>query len=461
MSPTVRFAPSPTGRIHVGNARTALYNWLFAKPRGGTFVLRFDDTDTARSRAEYAEAILTDLRWLGIEPDRVVRQSDRLGLYAAAAERLKGEGLLYPCYETADELERQRRRRRVRGLPPVYDRRALRLGAAERAALEGEGRRPHWRFLLPDFAGDPFAPRRTEIGWSDLFRGAQAVDLASMSDPVLVREDGSFTYTLPSVVDDIDMKVSHVLRGEDHVTNTGAQIALFRALGAAPPVFGHHNLLQSESGAGLSKRDAALSLAALAEEGLEPLAVAAFAVLVGTAEPVRPVASLDALARLFDPVRVSRAPARFDPDELRGLNARLLAALDYEAVAERLRRLDVGGGAAFWKAVRGNLRTLADAAAWWRIAAGPVTPVIAEEDAGFLAEAARLAPPEPWDAATWGVWTKAVQAATGRRGRALYMPLRLALTGLSSGPELAPLLPFVGRPNTLARLSGRPAASLP
>jgi glutamyl-tRNA synthetase len=459
MSPVVRFAPSPTGFIHVGNARTALHNWLFAKKAAGTYILRFDDTDAARSRAEYADAILEDLRWLGMEPDRIARQSDRIGLYEAAAERLRETGALYPCYESAEELERQRARQRARGRPPIYDRSALKLSAEDRARLEGEGRKPHWRFLLPNFAGDPSAPHRTEVRWADLVRGDQAVDLSSVSDPVLVREDGTVLYTLTSVVDDIDMGVSHVIRGDDHVTNTGAQIGLFQALAAEPPVFGHHNLLQSETGEGLSKRNASLSLRTLRDDGIEPLAVAALAVLTGTSEPVVPVTSLDELAGLFDPSKVNMAATRLSSEELRSLNAKVLSHLPYEAVAARLQRLGIGGGGAFWEAVRGNLEKLQDAQTWWRLVSQPLAPDatggIGAEDRAFVEEAAAMLPEEPWDEATWSKWTNAVKAATGRKGRQLFMPLRLALTGLSSGPELAPLLPVLGRPNTLARLSGQ------
>ncbi|WP_026380704.1 glutamate--tRNA ligase [Afifella pfennigii] len=452
MSVTLRFAPSPTGRLHPGNARTALFNWFFARRHNGGYILRFDDTDQARSTAEFATGIEEDLAWLGIHADRVERQSSRLALYADAAESLKAAGRLYPCYESAEELERQRKRRLARGLPPVYDRRALKLTQEERAALEAQGRRPHWRFLLPNFSADPFAPERTETSWDDVFRGAQSVDLASLSDPVLVREDGSFLYTLPSVVDDRDMGVSHVIRGDDHVTNTGVQLALFAALGAEAPAFGHHNLLQTEAGEGFSKRYEALSLAALRREGVEALALAAYASLVGTSEAVRPVTCLDELAMLFDPKKVNRAAARFSVGELKALSARTLAQLSYEAVAERLREAKVGGGEAFWLAVRGNIDKLADAALWWRVASGPVEPVVAEEDRDFLARAAELLPEEPWDENTWGEWTDTLKAQTGRRGKALFMPLRRALTGFSAGPELRALLPFVGRPNTMARL---------
>lgn len=450
----VRFAPSPTGNIHVGNARTALFNWLFAQDRSGQFILRFDDTDRERSRDEYAESILADLRWLGIEPDRIERQSDRLPAYETAIATLKDEGLLYPCYETPDELDRIRSRRRARGLPPVYDRRALKLSEEERSDLEASGRKPHWRFLLPNFRDDPVDMERTDIGWVDLYRGDQSIDLASMSDPVLIREDGTCLYTLTSVVDDIDMAVSHIIRGDDHVSNTAVQLSLFRALGGEPPAFGHHNLLQSATGEGLSKRTGSLSIGALREEGMEPMAVAAFATLIGTSEPVQPLGSMDELADRFASAQVNKAAARFDPDELRALNTRLVAHLDYGQVADRLSGLGVGGGEGFWLAVRDNIRVVADAADWWQVATGTVEPVADPADAGFLAEAAECLPPEPWDETTWSEWTNALRQKTGRKGRQLFMPLRLALTGRDRGPELAGLLPYLGRPNTMARLSG-------
>ncbi len=455
MSVTVRFAPSPTGFIHIGNARTALFNWLFAKKHGGRFVLRFDDTDVARSKAEYADQIEKDLAWLGIRPDLAVRQSDRFALYDAAVEKLKAAGLLYPCWETAEELERRRKIRLSRRLPPVYGREALRLTQEEKAAREAEGRRPHWRFLLPNFSGDPFSPVRTEVHWDDLVRGPQTVDLASMSDPVLVREDGSYLYTLPSVVDDIELGISHVIRGDDHVTNTGAQIALFRALQAAPPAFGHHNLLTAVSGEGLSKRSGALSIMSLAGEGIEPMAVASLAVLIGTAESVSAARSMDALAERFDPAATSKSAAKFDPAELAALNRTLVHAMSFVEVEERLAALGIAGDKAepFWLAVRGNLDRVADAGPWWRIVReGPrEKPALSAEDAAFVSAAFDALPPEPWDATTWKLWTDRVKAATGRKGRALFMPLRLALTGREQGPELADLLPLLGREGTLAR----------
>ncbi|WP_309084486.1 glutamate--tRNA ligase [Chelativorans sp.] len=453
MSVTVRFAPSPTGQIHIGNARTALFNWLFALKAGGRFVLRFDDTDVERSRRDHADQIEADLAWLGITPQVVVRQSERSALYERAVERLKEKGLLYPCYETAEELELRRKVRLSRRLPPVYGREALKLSDEERAALEAEGRKPHWRFLLPNFKADPFSPTRTEVHWDDIVRGPQTVDLSSMSDPVLVREDGSFLYTLPSVVDDIELGITHVIRGDDHVTNTGAQIALFEALGAEAPGFGHHNLLTTATGEGLSKRTGALSIASLREAGIEPMAIASLAVLIGTSESVAACRSMDELAARFDPASSSKSSAKFDPAELQGLSRSLLHEMPFEKARERLEELGVSGPKAepFWNAVRGNLDKIADAGFWWRLVhEGPGKVDLPEEDRDFFDAALELLPPKPWDGETWRVWTDRVKEKTGRKGKALFKPLRLALTGRESGPELAELLPLIERESILA-----------
>ena len=447
MAPLVRFAPSPTGYLHIGNARPALLNALFARARGGRFLLRLDDTDRERSTAEFARAVEEDLAWLGIVPDLFARQSDRAAQHDAAAERLKAQGRLYPCYETPEELERRRRRQLARGLPPIYDRAALSLTAEQRAAYEAEGRRPHWRFKLD---------ART-VAWDDLVRGAAHVDCASLSDPVLIREDGTYLYTLPSVVDDIDLGITHVIRGEDHVTNTGVQVQIFEALAAPLPVFGHHNLLTTADGEGLSKRLGHLSLRSLRDAGYEPAAVRSLAVLTGSAEAVRPVATLDELAGLVDLAQISRAPARFDPHELDGINARLVHAMPYAEVAPRLAALGVpkAAGEAFWLAVRANLATVAEAAAWWQVMAGPVAPVIA--DPAVIAAAAETLPEEPYGPETWKAWTGAVRERTGAKGKALFMPLRLALTGLDHGPDLAGLLPLIGRDRAARRLAGETA----
>ncbi|QPC44825.1 glutamate--tRNA ligase [Kaustia mangrovi] len=445
MTVRVRFAPSPTGRIHIGNARTALLNWLFARGHGGAFLLRLDDTDRERSTQAFARGIEEDLAWLGIVPDEVARQSDRFARYDEAVERLKEAGRLYACYETPEELERKRKRRLARGLPPIYDRAGLELTADERARLEAEGRAPHWRFRLED----------NRIAWDDLIRGAQRFEGAALSDPVLIRADGTYLYTLPSVVDDIDFAISHVIRGEDHVANTAVQIQIFEALGAPPPAFAHHSLLVGAEGEALSKRLGTLSIAGLREEGLEPMAVASLAATLGTSEAVAPHADMGELVRQFDIAHLARAPARFSVDELRALNARLLHDTPYEAVSGRLERLGVTGGEAFWTAVRANCETLADARFWWEIVAGPISPAI--DDPDYCRQAADELPPEPWDDTVWKSWTGRVKARTGRKGRALFMPLRQALTGLDHGPELAALLPLIGRDKALKRLSGQTA----
>lgn len=455
MTVTVRFAPSPTGYIHIGNARTALFNWLFAMQNNGQFVLRFDDTDTERSRQEYADATVYDLHWLGVFPDYVKYQSQRFDVYADAVERLKAKGLLYPCYETEEELELRRKIRRTRKMPPVYGREALVLSDNEKAEYESEGRKPHWRFLLPNYASDPLEPRHTKVTWEDIIKGRQTVDLASLSDPVLVREDGTYLYTLPSVVDDIDLGISHVIRGDDHVTNTGVQIELFRALGAEPPMFGHHNLLTTTSGEGLSKRSGALSIGGLREDGVEPMSIASLAVLHGTSENVVACHTMTELATRFDPSTVSKSAAKFDPDELVTLNRTILHSMEFAEAQDRLGAHGVSGARAeeFWNVVRGNLDRLQDAAGWWRIVRdGPHEAVqFDDEERAFVRAAFDALPDEPWDHATWKTWTSAVRDSSGRKGKPLYNPLRLAITGRESGPELADLLPLIGRDAMLAR----------
>lgn len=452
MPPVVRFAPSPTGLLHVGNARTALLNALYARREGGTFILRLDDTDRARSEERYVRAIEADLAWLGIPPDRIERQSARLPRYEEVLGRLRGEGRVYPCYETEEELEFRRRRQLAARQPPVYDRAALKLTDSDRAKLESEGRRPYFRFKLD----------RRKIVWDDLVRGRHEIDTSSLSDPVIRRADGTWLYTLTSFIDDIDMQVTHVIRGEDHLTNTATQIEMFEALGVAAPRFAHHNLLTLPGGEGMSKRLGHLSLEALREAGQEPLAVAAAAVLVGTAAAVEPVESLATLATKIDFSRISHGPARFDPAELDTLTARTLHAMPHESAAPRLGKLGVGGGSEFWEAVRGNLEHFDDVRHWWQIASEPISPAIAGPDLDIAKQAATLLPPEPWkagcwDKANWDAFVERLKKATGKSGRALFHPLRLALTGEERGPELRALLPFVGRARAAARLRGERA----
>lgn len=441
MTVKVRFAPSPTGRIHVGNVRAAVVNWLFARARGGVFVLRIDDTDLERSTKEYEDGIEIDLAWLGLAWDEKHNQSARFPIYQQAVERLKAQGRLYPAYETQEELDRRRKVQLSRGQPPIYDRAALKLSNEERAALEAEGRRPHWRFRLEG----------KRVRWEDLVRGPCEVDTASMSDPVLIREDGAFLYTLPSVVDDIDMGVTHVIRGEDHVTNTGVQIEVFEALGASAPTFAHFSLLVGADGEALSKRLGSLSISELRAQGYEPLAITSHIAKLGTSDVLEPAPSLEALSEAFDFAKMGRHPARYDPADLARLNAAVLHAMSYETAQPRLQPLDADLGEAFWNAVRANLTLFSDVAEWAQVVRGPVSPAV--EDAGFLAEAATLLP----DSLDWATWAEAVKAKTGAKGRALFMPLRKALTGKDHGPEMGALLPLIGREKALKRLAGEAA----
>src|SRR5215472_13874426 len=444
MTTKVRFAPSPTGRLHLGNARTALVNWLFARKSGGRFLLRLDDTDRERSREDFAAAIETDLKWLGLDWDEFERQSARLDRYASAAERLKAAGLLYPCFESAEELDLKRRLAQQRGQPWIYDRAALASPAAEIARRTAAGETPHWRFKLEHGA----------IAWDDLVRGPTEFQGAHLSDPVLVRADGMPLYTFSSVVDDAELGITHVIRGEDHVTNTAFQIQIFAALGAPAPKFAHLSLITGKGGEALSKRMESLSLATLRESGIEPMAANSLLAKLGTSDAVEPRLDMAMLVKEFDFKKFGRAQPHLDPAELGALNTKLLHQTPFETVRARLPE---GATREFWEAVRANLERVTDAAIWWQVCAGEIAPVIAAEDAAFLVQAAALLPPAPFDAATWKGWTDLLGPAAGRKGRALFHPLRLALTAREQGPELRNLLPLIGRERALHRLQGKTA----
>ncbi|HXS48524.1 MAG TPA: glutamate--tRNA ligase [Sphingomicrobium sp.] len=433
MSVVTRFAPSPTGRLHVGNIRTALHNFLFARKNRGTFILRIDDTDRERSTDEFDLAIRDDLEWLGLAPDKLVRQSERFDIYEREFEKLKSAGRVYACYETPEELELRRKVLLGRGLPPVYERKPADAPAPK-------GRAPHWRFRL-----DHDSP----IAWNDLIRGDQKFDPRLLSDPVVRREDGSWLYLLPSVIDDVDLGITHVVRGEDHVSNSAVQIQMFEALRSKPPHFAHEALLVAAEGK-LSKRLGSYGAEHLREEGVEPMALLDVLARIGTSQPVEPIASLHELAETFDFSTFGRAPAHFDPHEVELINARLLHHLDYESIADRL---PAGATEQDWLALRGNLERLADVSDWLPVLHGEVEPPELGHDERLLVkEAAAIAHRIDWSADPWRALTAELKTSTGRKGRELFHPLRLALTGRESGPEMAPLLAVIGKTAALRRL---------
>jgi len=440
MTVTTRFAPSPTGNLHVGNIRTALHNWLLAKQTGGRFLLRIDDTDAQRSEERYVEAIRADLAWLGMAPDGEERQSARTQNYERDFERLRAEGRVYPCYETPQELDLKRKILLGRGLPPIYDRGAITLSDAERAEKEAAGEQPHWRFKL-----DHDKP----IEWKDGIRGPQHFEAAQMSDPVIRRGDGSWLYMLPSVIDDIAMGVTDVLRGEDHVSNTAAQIQMFEALEARPPSFAHEALLVGTEGK-LSKRLGSLGMDTLREEGIEPQAVITLLARLGTSDPVDPSLDAAALAASFDLSRFGRAPAKFDDADLHRINAAIVHGLPFEAVSGRLPDGITREG---WEAIRPNLAHVGEAGEWWQIVTGPVDcPELEIEDRAYLAQAADALAALDWNDDAWRTLTGVLKTETGRKGKALFQPLRRALTGLDHGPDMAAMLQLIGKEAALDRL---------
>ncbi|MCJ7873063.1 glutamate--tRNA ligase [Phaeobacter sp. J2-8] len=432
---TTRFAPSPTGYIHIGNLRTALFNFLIARKSGGSFILRIDDTDPERSKEEYVDAIKQDLEWLGLHWDRVERQSDRLEQYNAAADKLREIGRFYEAFETPTELDLKRKKQLNMGKPPVYDRTALNLSEDEIAALRAERGQGVWRFKLD----------QERIEWADGILGDISIDAASVSDPVLIRQDGQLLYTLASVVDDMEMGVSHVVRGSDHVTNTATQIQIIRALGGTPPEFAHHSLLTGPQGEALSKRLGTLSLRDLRANGVEPMAVLSLMARLGSSEPVELRTDMAELIEGFDLSKFGSAPTKFDEQDLYPLTGRYLQTLTVSQVADDIAALGVPADLAerFWTVTRENISTKGDLAGWWAMFRDGAEPVIDAEDADFVAEALALLPEGPFDGDTWGSWTAAVKFATGRKGRGLFMPLRKALTGMERGPDMSDVMPLL------------------
>lgn len=430
-----RFAPSPTGYIHVGNLRTALMNYLIARKAGGTFILRIDDTDPERSKEEYVDGIKQDLTWLGLEWDRVERQSERLDRYHAAAEELRGKGRFYEAFETPTELDLKRKKQLNMGKPPVYDRAALALSDAQKDDLRAERGNGVWRFKLD----------QSRIEWADGILGDISIDAASVSDPVLIRGDGQILYTLASVVDDTEMGVTHVVRGSDHVTNTATQIQIMQALGFDHPAFAHHSLLTGPQGEALSKRLGTLALRDLREQGVEPFALLSLMARLGSSDPVELRTDMAALIEGFDIERFGSAPTKFDVQDLFPLTGRYLQTRSVDDVAGTIADLGVpqAQAAQFWAVTRENIETLHDLKPWWEMFRDGADPVIEDGDEAFVAEAMALLPDMPFDDTTWSSWTGAVKEATGRKGRGLFRPLRLALTGQEYGPEMAAVMPLL------------------
>jgi glutamyl-tRNA synthetase len=428
--------------MHVGNARTALITWLFARKHGGHYLLRIDDTDLERSKVEFEEAIEEGLNWLGLNWDHKDNQKNRMAFYEKKIEALKASGRIYACYETPEELALKRKTQLSRGKPPIYDRGSLGLSDSEKQKFEDEGRKPHWRFLL----------EAKPIEWNDLIRGPVKFNGADLSDPVVLREDGSPLYHLCSVIDDVDFEITHIVRGEDHVSNTATHVQMFEALGAQPPEFAHLPLISDSEGGKLSKRLGSISLRDLRDDvGLEPMAVISLMTRLGTSDPIEPFSDIKPLIEGFDFAKFSRGTPKFDSDELLRLNAKILHEKSFADVKDQLSAMGLNAiDEAFWLAVRPNIEVLKDVKEWWDVAKGPIQPVI--DDPAFIAEAATLLPPAPWDHSTWNVWTNAVKDQTGRKGKQLFMPLRQALTGMEHGPELASLLVLIGPEKAKERL---------
>ena len=443
-NPITRFAPSPSGLLHVGNVRTALLNYLVSKKDNGHFILRIDDTDTERSKDKFINNIKQDLNWLGLNYDEYYQQSERIKLYDEAFELLKNKELVYPCFETPDELDKKRKRLIARRMPPVYDRAALKHTKDEVDSFLESGKKPHWRFKLSN----------KKITFDDLIRGEVNVDLAAQSDPVLKREDGDYLYNLPSVVDDIKMNITHIIRGEDHITNSGIQIEIFNALDSGIPIFGHNSLLVSESGEPFSKRNSAASINQLREDGIDPNAINSLNASIGSSVDIEAYNSLNLLAQKFEITSLGRAPARYSNDQLYKLNSELLSNYDFEKIISLLGDDKGSFNIEFWDCIKQNISNISEVLEWIRVIDDPIN-VNTDIDYEYLNIAQDLLPNEPWNTETWDQWILKIKEKTQRKGKDLFMPIRLALTGKTKGPELNKLILLMGYNKVMERLKRR------
>ena len=441
-----RFAPSPTGMLHVGNARTALINWLFARSHGGVFMLRMDDTDTLRSSEEYEEMIKQDLQWLGLNWDETAKQSERLNRYEEVKQSLIKSGRLYPCYETQNDLDMKRKLLLSRGLPPIYDRAGLKLTKADHDEFQSKGIKPHYRFLLEE----------ETIEWDDLIRGKIQFKAKNLSDPIVIREDGSMTYILCSAVDDIDFSITHVLRGEDHITNTAIGIQITKAIGATPPTFGHICFVKNKVEK-ISKRVGGFDIKGLRDQFIESMTINSLLAKIGTSDSIEPVTTMDELLKSFDIGKFGLSAVNYDFEELKHLNHKLINSISYQEILPSLKKLGSAIDENFWLSVRGNINTLNEVTDWWNICNQQIKPLINDDDKDFLIECSKLLPTEEWNIKTWDIWIEKIKEKTGRSGKKLFMPIRLAITNQESGPELKILLPLIGQDKTIKRLNGKNA----
>ena len=440
MTTVSRFAPSPTGLLHLGNIRTALINWLYARTNNGKFILRIDDTDLERSKDEYISQIKYDLDWLGIDFDETFNQSSRFDRYREQFEKLKADGRIYPCYETPEELERKRKLLIAAGGKQVYDRSAMELTDQQKKDYEAEGRKPHWRFLL----------KTERMKWDDLLKGEIDIDLTSLSDPVLFREDGVPLYTFSSAVDDIDYGITNVIRGDDHTSNTAVQVEIINALDQNKITFAHHALLKASSGDKLSKRDNVISISSFREANMEPISILSLLATIGTSNSIELKDNIDQIKSEFKLSTISTSPGRIEIDVLNALNKKQVQKYNFSEIEERLKKIDEKIDQKFWETIRGNLNVVEDIKQWTDIVFNSET--IKPSDKDYIKIAMELIPDDPWNDETWGLWTSAIKEKTGRKGKDLFLPLREAFTGLNHGPEMKLLIQLLGREKIIERV---------
>ena len=441
MTSKSRFAPSPTGLLHIGNARSAVINWAHIKNKGGEFILRIDDTDTERSKKEYENKIKKDLLWLGLSWSKTFNQSQRKEIYDKKILFLKESNKIYPCFESLEELSLKRKTLLSSGKPPIYDRSALKLTTDQIEDLITKGQAPHWRFKLEDEI----------IEWQDLIKGKISFDTKNLSDPVLIREDGSLLYHLHSVVDDIEENITDIIRGEDHITNTAFHIQLFKSLNAHVPRFGHHPFLTDEEGKSFGKRLGSLSIQKMYEDGFESLTLLNYLLSIGTSKNLSKEKNIDLLVNNFNINSLASSSPKFSINVLKLLNKDMLQSYDFSDVKQKFIDLKIKDASEdFWIFIKNNINYFSESLDWISVINSNETYIDNSND--YLNIAAELLPEDPYDETTWDVWTDLIKNQTGKKGKELFMPIRFALTGRNKGPELKYLLPLLTKKHILKKL---------